>query len=310
MKTANLKPKITAIAPWFGSKRSMGHIIAEELGKYSMLVIPFCGSLAPIFDLEPCANETVNDMHQLLINLARVLAHPKKAEYLYDRTMKTLFSVDLYYQSLQWLEEYDRTMFNPDSSGGSWHQCEEAAYHYLVVSWMGRNGTSGCDRIIFSPAIRYTPGGGSPSTRWRSVAESIPAWHERLRNLTILCMDAFDLMEKIEDSPKVAIYCDPPYMSETMGTSSTTYVHSFNEKDNPLLGERNDHERLALALSRFKKARVVVSYYDHPRLDRLYPGWTKRLCYKQKNLHVQNRRGVGKCEAPEVLMINGPSYAV
>jgi len=52
-----------------------------------------------------------------------------------------------------------------------------------------------------------------------------------------------------------------------------------------------------------------VSYYDAPELAELYPAWTVRKCYRQKNLHVQNRRAEGKCEAPEVLLLNGPSFS-
>lgn len=36
----------------------------------------------------------------------------------------------------------------------------------------------------------------------------------------------------------------------------------------------DDHARLAKELLRFKRARVVVSYYDDPRLAELYPDWT------------------------------------
>jgi hypothetical protein len=65
---------------------------------------------------------------------------------------------------------------------------------------------------------------------------------------------------------------------------------------------------MARLLQRFQHARVVVSYYDHPLLHEWYAGWTFVACATQKNLHVQNRRGLGRCEAPEVLVINGVSY--
>ncbi len=63
---------------------------------------------------------------------------------------------------------------------------------------------------------------------------------------------------------------------------------------------------------RFKKraavnARVVVSYYEHPRLAGLYSGWTKRNCTVMKVLHLQNKRGAERADAPEVLLMNGPS---
>ena len=71
------------------------------------------------------------------------------------------------------------------------------------------------------------------------------------------------------------------------------------------------HTQLAELLDRFQNARVVVSYYEHPMLVELYPEdrWTKRDVYRNKNLHVQNRRGANPTIAPEVLLVNGPSYA-
>lgn len=68
-----------------------------------------------------------------------------------------------------------------------------------------------------------------------------------------------------------------------------------------------DHGRLADALKRFTKARVVVSYYDDPRLDRLYADWTKLDCGRAKSLSVQGQRGSVSQKAPEVLLINGPA---
>lgn len=35
--------KVTAIAPWFGSKRAMAPTIAEQLGPHRAYLEPFCG---------------------------------------------------------------------------------------------------------------------------------------------------------------------------------------------------------------------------------------------------------------------------
>lgn len=69
----------------------------------------------------------------------------------------------------------------------------------------------------------------------------------------------------------------------------------------------DDHQRLAAALSRFSRSRVVVSYYRHPRLEGMYPKgrWTHVNCETAKNLSHQ---GGGSARAHEVLIINGPSH--
>jgi DNA adenine methylase len=293
------QPKITAIAPWFGSKRSMSPRIVEELGSHESYFEPFCGSMAVLFGKTPSRQETVCDLHGHLTNLAWVLQDDALAPRLYERLTRTLFC------------ESDLEDSKKNLAGRNYAECTadlDRAYWFFIHSWCARNGTSGSARMSFKIAVRWTAGGGSPTIRFRHAVESIPAWHDRLRNVVILNRDAFAVLPSIPDEPGVAIYCDPPYLHSTRsGDGDGGFLHDFREGDNPLLGEVDDHGRLALELSRFHRARVVVSYYDHPSLDRLYRGWTKRLCYQQKNLHVQNRRGAGKAVAPEVLFMNGPS---
>lgn len=105
-------------------------------------------------------------------------------------------------------------------------------------------------------------------------------------------VDAFSLLAKIEDEPGTVIYCDPPYFD-----IGCRYMHDFRD---------SDHGRLATVLRKFRRARVVLSYYEHERLPELYSGWTKVNLHRHKNLHVQNRRGASKSIAPEVLLLNGP----
>ncbi len=128
--------------------------------------------------------------------------------------------------------------------------------------------------------------------------------------MTILRRDGLEMLERIQDADGVAIYADPPYLMHTRGTGASNgmpgggsrYLFDFSGRE---------HERLAEILGRFRKARVVVSYYADPQLAELYPPsrWTHRSVEAVKNLHVQNRRGSAKCVAPEVLLLNGPSLA-
>lgn len=109
-------------------------------------------------------------------------------------------------------------------------------------------------------------------------------------------------IERVEDAPGIAIYCDPPYFLETRGANhgSSKYVHDFAYED---------HRRLADALRRFHRARVVVSYYEHPELEWIYRGWTQRKIEVSKAMASQGRRVANDVRAIEVLLLNGPSYA-
>lgn len=117
--------------------------------------------------------------------------------------------------------------------------------------------------------------------------------------MTVLCKNAFELLARIDDEPGTVIYCDPPYI-----VKGAKYIHDFTEAD---------HQRLADSLGRFRSARVVVSYYDHPSLEVLYRGWTKRTIEVTKSLVNQGMRMRGRGEqvkAIEALLINGPSLAM
>lgn len=296
--------KVRAIAPWFGGKRTMAPAIVEELGKHTQYFEPFCGSMAVLFGKPAVSQETANDLHGDLTNLAWVLQDVRAAEALYDRACRTLFAESMIREI--WRELGD-TQPGPSPDA-------DRAYKFFVFSWAMRNGVAGTSRMRgngFQIALRFTPRGGSPAIRFRSAIESIPAWHDRLRNVVILRRDGLQLLQRFEDSKALAIYADPPYAAESRtgyaaAGSTSRYQHEFDH-DNPMFGD--DHKRLFDELARFKHARIVVSYYDCPRIRKLYDGWTFIEHTRQKNLHNQNGRGVRQKDSPEILIINGPSYA-
>lgn len=296
--------KIRAIVPWFGSKRVLAPRIVEALGPHRAYWEPFCGSMAVLLAKPVCSQETVNDLHGDLVNLGLVIQHPELGPQLYRRLRRTLVH-----------EELHRCSKAVCSTPGIWTPFRtdpmrlekrdlDRAYWYFIASWLGRNGTIGTHNYNNNFCARYTVNGGIQGTRFASAVDSLPAWRRRMREVTILQKDGFELLGKIEDQAGVAIYCDPPYLRETRCPSggfnrtsgSATYIHDF---------ESEDHDRLAESLRRFRLARVVVSYYDHPRLAELYPGWSKELIPVAKGMAVQGKRGSKKVEALEVLLVNG-----
>lgn len=285
----------------------MAPLIVTELGKHTQYFEPFCGSMAVLFAKEPSQKETVNDLHGDLINLARVLQNESEAPRLYDRLQQVLFSEDLLEQARHELTE----VFPPI---GVTKTLPDRAFWYFLASWMGRNGTAGTERVDYQIAVRWTKSGGSSTVRWRNAVDSIPWWHQRLRNVVIMRRDAFSIIDRFEDCEGTAIYVDSPYHASSRtgfngnngGAGSGRYLHEFSH-DMPLLGD--DHDRLAAALRTYKHARVVVSYYDCPEIRKLYSGWTFVEHTRKKHLHAQNGRGAPTKDAPEVLIINGRSYA-
>lgn len=289
--------KLTAIAPWFGSKRTLAPVIVEQLGRHSYYFEGCAGSMAVLLAKEPSEHETAVDLHGGLTNLAWCIQREEVAAKLFDRLARVIYSDEVYRDSKDWLARYEAVGEPPPTV---WEELDpDLAYHYFIASWMGRNGVSGTARINYQIATRWTKGGGSGPLRFRNAVDSIPAWCERLKNVHVLRRDLFDVLQKIEDAPGVAIYADPPYLPDTVAGNSK-YLHDFSPQQ---------HRTLADMLGQFKHARVVVSYYAAPSLDVLYDGWTKIDCSRHKHLHTQNRRGSTRKEAPEVLLVNGPVYS-
>ena len=304
--------KIRALAPWFGGKRTLAPRIVAELGEHAQYFEPFCGSMAVLFAKREAQKETVCDLHGDLTNLARVVKDLGLGELLYTRLSATIMAEGLLDDAQSYLESVPLDGYDPEEP------LLERAYWYFVASWMGRNGTAGTERMDYQIAVRWTKNGGSPTVRFRNAVESLPAWHRRLLNVVVLRRDAFTIVDRFEDDPATAIYADPPYPAETRANLSTElgsdsgggggrYLHEFGHAGGGLFGAEDDHGRLAAALRGYRHARVVVSTYDCPRYRELYAGWTFVDCAMLKLLHQQNGRGSRAKEAPEVLIVNGPS---
>lgn len=285
---------VGALLPYFGGKREMAPSIVEMMGGHHGYIEPFAGSMAVLFAKPASPIEMVSDRWGLLINLARVVASDRYAE-LVDRVERTLFAEELVVEGCAWINAHAGVVAGSIDDVGSVHV--EAAYWLLIVSWMGRNGVVGTSTQNLGVSRRFTLGGGSPTTRMNSMAESIPAWHERLRSVQIYQMDGMDLCERVDDDERFVIYADPPYLRK-----GASYICDFR-------GE-SDHRRLAEVLDAKRKARVIVSYYDEPELEELYPRdrWTRIDMTKTKSLVSAGQRDKrGATKAPEVLLLNRPA---
>jgi len=306
--------KIKAIAPWFGGKRTLAPRIVAELGPHTQYFEPFCGSMAVLFAKEASQKETVNDLHGDLVNLARVLQSPPAAQILYHRLQSALFCEGLLHDANHMLDDESSLSLIVAHKEADDPIAIERAYWYFLASWMIRNGVAGTGRLEYQLAVRWTKNGGSPTVRFRNAVESIPAWHERLRNVVILRRNAFFILDRFEDCPGTAIYVDPPYMSGSRSGfgnhgAGSRYKHEFHHQATLL--DQDDHAKLAEILRGYTKARIVVSYYDCPRVRELYDGWTAVACPINKNMRVTAGRGTGKAQmAPEMLLINGESRTV
>lgn len=278
---------IGSFLPYFGGKRTLAPRIVElvcEGGRPSYFCEPFVGGGAVSLAMPDVTTHVVNDLNADVVNLMRCLA--LEGDRLRERARDVMCSEDVY-----------RAFLAQPADQGSFAR----ALRSLVIAWLGPNGFAGTHHNPRFPK-RYGPGGGDPATRWRSVQESIDEWQTRARRWTILNEDGIDSCAKVHDERGVCIYADPPYLRATR--ASGDYIRDFYDNGGGGL-HADDHARLADTLSAKTRARVIVSYYDHPRLDTLYPPsrWTKIVIPVAKNT-TNASTASGPREATEVLLCN------
>lgn len=281
--------RIKALAPWYGGKRRLAPRIVELLGSHTSYWEPFVGGCS-ILPFKPrCRMETINDLHGDVINLARVIQDDELAPELFARLLRVLPHEDEVLEA-----QARRVQRGPAGDGLDL----DRAIDYFIVSWLGANGESGlrkCDSGEARIAVRWDDGGGGPATRFKNAVDGIPEWWERLRGVTILRRDAFEVIDRIKDDAGTVLYIDSPYV-----VKSDPYLHDFEEAS-PLFGQQDGHERLRASLGRFSDARVVVSYYDHPQVRELYRGWKLIECPIAKS---SSNQGGAPSTAPEILLVN------
>lgn len=271
--------KVTALAPWFGSNRMLAPIVGKELRGCKWVGVPFAGGMSELAHIK-ASTMVVGDLYRHVINLALVVQN--------DMLRGGLVNV------------LDKSPFHPDILDAAQRACESIeekghempslhwATSYFIACWMGRSHKCGIDdEFNGGLSIRWNANGGDSNKRYRSAVEALDGWAEIMRRCNFSVLDCFAFLDRCEDAAGHGIYCDPPFPGP-----GDRYKHQFSEAQ---------HNALANGLGQFKHCRVVCRFYDHPLIRRLYPEprwtWNRLKGRKQSN-----------DEAPEVLIINGPSY--
>ena len=238
---------LTAVCPGFGSKRLIAPQIVPHFGPHTTFYDLFCFSCAILFAKQPCRQEVASEKNPDVVNLLRCLADPALACQLWEWSRSMPLTESMFDESAIFL----RLTCPPTTN-------VLRACDFLLTSWQGPSGLAG---TTAKPrfAKRNTASGGSTAARWRSVAESIPAWHERLRNVEFRNADALELIGDVPDREGVVVYADPPYLPDSRRGGTYKFDMTIDQ-----------HAVLAAKLSDFRKTRVVVSLYETTQADVLY----------------------------------------
>lgn len=263
---------ISALAPWFGSNRTLGPEVGKLLAGASWVGIPFAGGLSEV-PHTTARTILVNDLHKALITLARVAADDRLGPLLYRRLRRHALHPDElhHYQdvclAIEALSDDEPRLDDDDS-------LLNFAESYFIAVWMARSGIAGTDdELTASASIRWNAKGGDSARRYQNAIRSLNQWRRTLRRATFSTLDVFDFLTKCKDEPRHAIYCDQPFPGP-----GEKYKHKFTDEQTVELSER---------LAEFSAARIVCRFYEHPLIRQCYPEsiwtWHRYTGRKQTN---------------------------
>ena len=224
----------------------------------------------------------VNDLHKGVITLARVVADETLGPKLYRRLRRHALHPDDLAESQGICRKMEERADCCDTLDKE--TILRWAEAMFVASWLARSASAGTKAEFDAKlSLRWAAGGGDSAVRFQNAIRSINAWRRSLRRATFSSIDAFAFLEKCKDLPQHAIYCDQPFP----GGPGDKYKYHFTLKQTKRLSEQ---------LLRFRKARVVSRFYDHPIVRDLYPEteWTWH--------HFSGRKQTNE-SAPEVLLV-------
>jgi DNA adenine methylase len=266
------RPKKLIAFGWYGGKFSHLDWLLPLLPDCVHYCEPFSGSGAVLLNREPSLVETYNDIDGEVVNFFRVLREEK--EHLIEKIALTPFSreefkiaceLDPNLTALERARRFYvrarqvRTGLAQTASLGRWANCKNTS----------RSGMSG---VV---------------SRWLGGIGQLDFIAERLLRVQIENRPAIEVI-KLYDSSDTFFYCDPPYIHETRGDTSS---YGFEMND-------NQHRELADVLHSIE-GKAAVSNYDCDLMDELFPStkW-KKVYSPEKTIHST------KDKRQEVLWMN------
>lgn len=277
--TARKTRRVTALAPWYGSNRTLAPHAAALMAGAKWVGVPFAGGMAEVPHFATATTVMVGDIHTHVMNLAMVVATPKGNKFIRERVAATPYHERVLAEAQTRCLARAAGRQRPDAKNPDYAW----ALDYFLCAWMGRNGRAGTKGEFSSGmSFRWEAGGGDSATRLRSAAASLEDWLDVMRRCNFVCMDGFAFIGRTLDGEDIGLYVDSPFPG--LGDH---YEHSFSDAD---------HVRLATDLRRFKYTRVVVRFYDMPVVRKLYPQSQWRWH------HIEGGRKSTNESPPEVLL--------
>lgn len=244
-----------------GSKWRLAPEFVKLFPPHKIYLCPFLGTGSELAFKKPSRREIVNDLDDNVYSVFSVLRNERLFRQLVHRLENSHDCRRLYFEC------YDR--LKTDLS------LLERAYCFLICGNIGFQGGHPLTSRSYACGVYK-------KTKLKSLLASVLSWRDRMRNVEVEHLDAFELLDRY-DSPEVFAYLDPPYHTDTCGKN--LYTHSAF-----------DHRRLVRRLQRFK-GQVFLCGYEHGLYDVQLMGW------RRNTFQISKRYG-GRAPRTEVIWMN------
>lgn len=250
-----MKPPIQ----YFGSKTNIAEQLVALMPEHRGYIEPFAGSLSVLLAKPASKIEVVNDLDLRLITFWRVLR---------DRPDELLLAAELTPHSR---EELERA-----AALDATDEVEIARQVWVML-------TQGRSRTMKRTGWRFyaDPAGTSASfqTYLSAYRSRLGESFDRIRDVSLECRPALDVVAQYGAFEDNLLYVDPPYLASTRRAGRYTFE----------MGAEADHRALADALHRCK-AKVMLSGYPSPLYDELYGDWNEEAILARSDNAVERER--------------------
>ena len=229
-----------AVLKYPEAKNRIAKWICSYIPKHNVYVEPYAGSLAVLFNKEPCHIETVNDLHDEVVNFFRVLRD-------HADELQSLIELTPYSRT-----EYDRAYEKSEND-------VERARRFCVRCWMGFGAANLYKNGFKSGQQTRSP---NPAKAWAELPETMKKAAKRLKGVQIECLPALELILRY-DTEDVFMYLDPPYVHGTR----KNYLYKYEMED-------YEHEKLLPVLVKHP-GKILLSGYDNEMYNDYLSGGRK-----------------------------------
>jgi DNA adenine methylase len=251
---------------YHGGKFRLAPMLLELFPEHRVYTEAYGGGASVLLQKPRSYSEIYNDLDGEVVNVFRVLQHPKKAARLETLLRLTPFAraeFELSYKpSRSEVERARRTIIRSFMGWGS------DSISRMKATRAGFNTRLSS---VASTGFRWNSNrsGTTAASDWRVFPEEIRAFTERLRGVTIERREAFTVLRKM-DRTDALHYVDPPYpMSVRKIGNGSALQHRYRHEMTDA-----DHKELSKVLHSLK-GMVIVSSYPGRLYESLYRTWHK-----------------------------------